>query len=192
MALHRRRLLGSAATLCGFGGCLGGASSGNDGRSTEGTRSAADASPTQSPCEVTASLPAADGGPSYPEHPASAALAAVKAFALDFETAYRRNDVLSSNDDLTYLTVKHRTAERSESTENGTLVDVRLDIGYGFPESGSRETPATVHADYTAYATYFVAPTRALRVEGDSSESADPRTASNGAVVACADPTTPD
>ncbi|WP_139172748.1 hypothetical protein [Halopelagius longus] len=142
---------------------------------------------------MAASLPAADDGPSYPKHPESTAVSAAETFALNFEAAYQRNDVLSSNGDPTYLTVKSRTVERSESRENGALAAVRLDMGCGFPEGdeGGTETPVTVHADYAAHATYFVGPTRAVRAEREGSERADPRTAANADVVACADPETP-
>lgn len=193
MALHRRRVLGSAAALFSASGCLGSASSGGDGRSADDENSTADASPAESPCEVAAALPSAADGPSYPTHPESVSPAAAETFALDFEAAYQRNDVLSSNTDPTYLTAKSRVVERSDPVENGFVVALRLDMGYGFPQSdeGGRETAVTVHADYAAYATYFVGPTRTLRVETNGQRDADPRTASGGAVVTCSEPTTP-
>lgn len=193
MALRRRRFLGSAVGLCPLFGCLGTAAPENDGRPTDDAGSTAGASPTESPCEVAATVPSAADGPAYPALPESPSLAAAETFALDFEAAYRRNDVLSSNADLTYLTVKSRVVERSEPTENGFLVSVRLDVGYGFPqnEEGGTETAVTVHADDTAYAAYFVGPTRAVRAERDGPGEADPQAAANGTVVACAEPTTP-
>lgn len=193
MTLRRRRFLGSVVGLCPLLGCLGTAAPENDERSTDDAVSTADASPTEPPCEVAATVPSAADGPAYPAHPEAVSLAAAETFALDFEAAYQRNDVLSSNADLTFLTVTSRVVERSEPTENGFLVSLRLDVGYGFPqnEEGGTETAATVHADYAAYATYFVGPTRAVRAERDGPGGADPQAAANGTVVACAEPTTP-
>lgn len=171
---HRRHFVaGLVGVVAASAGCLA-------GERSETT--------TVTPTCETVALPQSPDGPSYPSLPETATEQSAAVFASEFETAYQRNEMLTSRSSVSSVFVKQVPVFAANPVDGGAgfVVALRADVAYNGQERASTTgTPEpTVTGDYRVHASYLVTPRRALRVETEGRSPVDPRTR-GGVVVAC-------
>ncbi|WP_128476281.1 hypothetical protein [Halorussus pelagicus] len=145
-------------------------------------------------CDDVATPPTPDGTDEiapkpYPDFPARLSRSNASEFAADYERAYKHNEILERETNLAYLDVGITDASDAERTDDGFVVNVTTEFGWGQRGDSQGETATQVHADSGSKVSYLVGKNVLKRVEADDWEFADPRT-TEGTLLGCGPSTT--
>lgn len=186
--VSRRSVLrtGSLGSLALLAGCI---SSGGDGQPSSAT-------PDRYDCDEVRSPPTPSGTDEidpkpYPDFPSELSRSTATEFARAYERAYKHNEILARERNLVYVDVGGVSVSGSERTDEGFVVRVVVEFGWGEGSGSGDETATTLHADDGSKVSYLVGERALKRVEPDDWEFADPRTAS-GTLLRCRASTTTD
>ncbi|NHN59667.1 MULTISPECIES: hypothetical protein [Halorussus] len=179
--LSRRSVLrtGALGSLGLFAGCV---SSGGDGQPSTTTFDGYDCDGVQSPPSP-AGTDEIDPEP-YPDFPAELSRSTATEFVTAYERAYKHNEILARERNLTYVHVGNVGVSGAEETDEGFVVRVVVEFGWGEGGGGSDGTTTVLHADDGSKVSYLVGEDVLKRVDPDEWEFADPRTAA-GALLRC-------
>ncbi|WP_137285003.1 hypothetical protein [Halorussus salinisoli] len=194
----RRSVLETAATcsLVALAGCV--SSEGDGEQSSRPDSATADATDSSTPewvdCDEVESPPnPADtdevAPKTYPDFPARLARSSVTEFVTAYERVYKHNEILARERNLTYVDVGRVEVSDAERTDEGFVVYVTVEFGWGEGGGSDDETATSLHADGGSKVSYFVGERALKRVEPDEWKFADPRTTA-GAVLRCRSATT--
>lgn len=124
----------------------------------------------------------------YPALPEQLDRSNVAEFVVSFERAYKWNEILREEDDLTYIDVNRVEVDDVSGTDEGFAVDARVTYGWG--EGENDDGGAEIEADGGGKVVYVVAAGYVERIASDEWEYPDPAT-TEGTVLRCV-PKTPD
>lgn len=125
----------------------------------------------------------------YPDFPERLERSRVVEFVTAYERAYKHNEILARERNLTYVDVNRVSVSDAERTDAGFVVHVVVEFGWGSKRESDGETVSSVHADGGSKVSYLVGERVLKRVEPDEWEYVDPRTAA-GAILRCQPETT--